>query len=224
MNGRSAVYSEAQSEAESRAYNVNWNQAWLDSHTVASAQSETVGKTVTNGVGFATTNGMDFRWDVGGEGNATFGLGESVQLGMKGTFNTSNGSNTSTNNSQDRSEGVNNSATTTDSMSETESFSEVRGGAFSWSTSSAETISQSFGGHVIARTFGVFYRQKYRIRREAVLVAYNLCGEGQVVGEVDFTDWTWSPDLALGGDCPPFPETNLSGAQCLLAPCGSSSE
>ena len=94
------------------------------------------------------------------------------------------------------------------------------GGGFSWQVSSTQSISKTFGGTVIAGTFGVFYRQTIRMMRRAAVVTYNQCGSASVVANVDFADWTWAPDLALGDRCPPLPQSNLPPAQCTLDPCG----
>ena len=88
-----------------------------------------------------------------------------------------------------------------------------------WDVSSSQSIARGFDGHVIANTFGVFYRQTIRLTRRAAMVAYNQCGVAEVVGDVDFTDWAWSPDLALGDSCPPLPASNLPPAACYVPPC-----
>ena len=90
---------------------------------------------------------------------------------------------------------------------------------FRWEVRSSESIARDFGGTVIAGRYGVFYRQAVRLVRRAALVAYNQCGSAEVVGEVDFTDWTWAPDLAMADSCPPLPATNLPDAECFIEPC-----
>ncbi|MEM9192587.1 MAG: hypothetical protein AAGF12_25655 [Myxococcota bacterium] len=217
--GRNASYNESMSETRSRTYNLNWNESWLNSHTVASATSATVGLTATNGVGFATTDGEAFRWSVGGEVGGTIGLSKVVSLGVKLKGEVGGERSRQVNNSQTATEGLNESATTTDTESATESNSGSQGGSFAWSVSSQESIDRDFAGHVIAGTYGVFYRQALRLLRRGVVVTYNQCGAAEVVGEVDFTDWTWSPDLALGNGCPPLPRSNLPQAECIISPC-----
>ncbi len=219
VNGRQVQYTESQAETRSRSYGVSWNQSWLASHTVASGSSETVGLSERNGVGFSTTDGQSFNWSLGGEVGGTFGLDKLVSLGVKTSAEVGGERSRQTSNSVNRETGVNASSTTT----ETESVSQSAGGGvgeqFAWNVSSSQVISQGFGGQVIAGTFGVFYRQTLRLTRRAALVAYNQCGYATVVGEVDFTDWTWSPDLAIGNSCPPLPQSNLPSAQCYTPPC-----
>jgi len=219
--GRRADYSENMSETRSRSYNISWNDSWLSSRTVSSSTSATVGLSETNGIGFATTNGEDFRWDVGAE----VGVKGSIPIinAVEGSFSTklgqSSGQNRSQNQSTNRTEGLNQSTTTTDSESLQESETSSEGGGFSWSVSTTESVGRGFGGTVIANTYGVFYRQTVRIVRPAAIVTYNQCGEAQHVGDIDFTDWIWSTDLALGNSCPDFPRSNLPAAECRIEPC-----
>lgn len=219
LNGRDVAYSETQSEVRSRNYAVSWNETWLNSHTVAAGSQETIGLSESNGVGFSTTDGQTFRWSLGTEVGGEFGLDGLVSIGVKANSEVGGDRSRSVTNNASRETGVNASTTTT----ETESFSEQSGGgraeAFAWTVSSAQSISTGFGGHVIAGTFGVFYRQTIRLTRRAAVVAYNQCGYAKVVGDVDFTDWQWSPDLGLSNQCPPLPPSNLPPAACYVPPC-----
>lgn len=219
VNGREVQYTESQAETRSRNYAVSWNESWLASHTVASGSSETIGLSERNGVGFSTTDGQSFNWSLGSEVGGTFGLDGLVSLGVKANAEVGGMRSQSTQNSVNRETGVNASSTTTETESVSQSAGQQQGEQFAWNVSSSQVISQGFGGHVIAGTFGVFYRQTLRLTRRAALVAYNQCGYATVVGEVDFTDWTWSPDLAIGNSCPPLPVSNLPAAKCYSQPC-----
>ncbi len=218
-NGRSASYNEAMSETRDRSYSTSWDETWLSSHTVAASSSQTVGLSETNGVGFATTDGESFSWRLGGEVGGTIGLSKVVSLGLKATFGVESTTSRQVQNSANRTSGLNEASTTTDTESATETAGGSTGETFAWSVSSTDTVSRDFGGEVIAGTFGVFYRQTLRLLRRGALVAYNQCGSAEVVGDIDFTDWTWSPDLALGQSCPPLPESNLPAYECLVSPC-----
>jgi hypothetical protein len=219
INGREVEYGETQSESRSRNYEVAWNESWLAGHTVAVGSEDTVGLSETNGVGFSTTDGQSFRWSLGTEVSGEFGISELVSLGVNVTSEVGGEKSRQVSNNVNRESGVNASTTTT----ETEEISQQRGGeqgeAFAWSVSSDQAISTGFSGHVIAGTYGVFYRQTVRLTRRAAVVAYNQCGFAKVVGDVDFTDWQWSPDLALGNECPPLPASNLPTAECYVPPC-----
>lgn len=217
--GRNATYDEGMSETRSRGYSVNWNESWLSSHTVASSTAQTVGLSESNGVGFATTNGSEFRWNLGGEVGGSIGIDKLASLSAKTTFGIGGTTSQSATNSANREQGVNAAETTTDTESATEGAGGGVGGEFSWEVSSSESISRDFGGVVIARTYGVFYRQAMRLLRQGVLVTYNQCGAAEVVAEVDFTDWTWAVDMALADSCPPLPASNLPAAECMISPC-----
>lgn len=221
--GRNVDYNESMTETRSRSYSLNWNESWLMSHTVTEGSSRTIGVNETNGVGFSTTDGTAFQWRLGGE--TEVGGGVNIPFLVEGSFRQrinygiENQRNHSETSSQNHETGLNASETTTETESTTETNMEGRGESFSWDVSSSETIARGFGGHVIAGTYGVFYRQTIRLLRKAALVTYNQCGAAEVVGEVDFTDWTWSPDLALGDSCPPLPASNLPPAECIISPC-----
>jgi len=217
--GRSVVYSEAMQETRSRSYNVSWNEQWLSSRTVSLGSQQTVGLSETNGVGFATTDGESFNWSLGTDSSGKFDLAGLVELGVSVNAQVGGATSRTQSASSNRSQGVNAATTTTETESASNSFGASSGGSFSWQASSTETISKTFGGQVIAKTYGVFYRQTIRLMRRAAVVTYNQCGSANVVAELDFSDWTWAPDLALGESCPPFPESNLPSAQCLISPC-----
>lgn len=219
VNGRNVSYSESQAESRARSYSMNWNESWLSSHTVSQGSSETIGLSETNGVGFSTTDGESFNWSLGTDVSGKIGFDKLVEVGVGTSASQGGATNQSETNTQNRSQGVNESSTTTETESVGRSNGGSQGQAFAWSVSSSEVISRSFGGHVIAGTYGVFYRQTLRLIRRAAVVAYNQCGNAKVVGELDFTDWTWSPDLALGNACPPLPTSNLPSARCDVEPC-----
>lgn len=221
--GRQVSYTESESETRTRSYNVSWNESWLRAHTTSTGRS--VGVSETNGIGFSTTDSQSFHWSLGTEvgtsANGNIGLSKLVSIGVGGHVNVSGSIGAtyghSETSSRDRTVGVSREETTTETDTTQVGGGESEG--FDWSVSSTETISRSFGGHVIAGTYGTFYRQALRILRRAALVTYNQCGAPEVIGEVDFTDWMWAPDLALGQACPPLPKSNLPEAECLISPC-----
>ena len=104
------------------------------------------------------------------------------------------------------------------SMTLTEGESEAYQQTFSHSNTS--TTLTSYDGYVPRSKFGVFYRQTTRLIRTSYVRSYDLCGVSTIMGEVQLSEWIWAPDLALGDQCPPFPESNLPPAQCLIEPCG----
>lgn len=218
--GRDVDYNESQSETRSRGYDLNWNQSWLSSRTVSTGTSQTVGLSEQNGVGFSTTNGESFNWSLGAEVTGSVSIMKLVELGVGFTAGVGGDRSQSVSQSTSRTSGIDVSSTTTDSDSVTEGNSGGVGGGFSWQTSSSETIGRGFGGMVLPRTYGVFYRQAMRLLRRAAVVTYNQCGAGSVVAELDFYDWTWSPDLAMAPECPPLPASNLPPASCYVPPCG----
>lgn len=83
------------------------------------------------------------------------------------------------------------------------------------STTQAESLETS--ATIGAGQMGAWYRQTTRLARRGTVVAYDLCGNGSEVGEVVLDDWTWAPDLAIGGQC--LPPSNFPQAECRLEPC-----
>jgi hypothetical protein len=219
-SGRNASYNESMEETRSRSYKVDWNQTWLDTHTVSTGAMSTTGVTETNGVGFSTTDGKNWSWSLGGEASASVGLEELVEVGVKVNGSIGGGGMTSMEMSRTREVGIEASTTTTETNESSAQRGGETGGGFEWQVSSNQSISHEFGGDVIAGTYGVFYRQALRLLRRAAIVTYNQCGAASVVADLDFQDWTWSPDLALGSACPPLPASNLPKAQCVVPPCG----
>ena len=57
--------------------------------------------------------------------------------------------------------------------------------------------------------------------KRAEVRSYNLCGLASHMGELQFNEWTWAPELAIGDSCevvPPPP--TLPAARCFIPPCG----
>jgi hypothetical protein len=219
QTGRTVEYNESMDETRTRSYELNWNESWLSSHTVSNGSMNMIGTSETNGVGFSTTDGTNWNWSLGSQVSGNFSIGKLVELGVQVNGSVGGGGMMSNESSSSRQKGIDQSTTTTETTESSMQQGGQQGGAFTWMVSSSQTISHQFGGDVIAGTYGVFYRQTLRLLRRAAVVTYNQCGAATVVADLDFQDWTWSPDLALGNQCPPFPESNLPKAQCVISPC-----
>jgi hypothetical protein len=108
-------------------------------------------------------------------------------------------------------------------VSESEVVSESESVAYenTISNSSQETVTQSFSSFIPRGQMGIFYRQTTRWVRRAEVRSFNLCGVAQHVGELQFNEYTWAPDLAVASSCeekPPAPK--LPEAACYIPPCG----
>jgi hypothetical protein len=218
-NGRTATYDDTQIDSRSRGFELRWHERWLDSHTVSESSSRTVGSNRVNGIGFATTDEELFRWELGSSQRAQGAIPLVAESELAFEEKIAGQNSRAEQASRDRQEGVNQSETTTDSESITEANENLEGGAIDMEITSSEMLGRGFSGEVIAETFGVWYRQTMRLTRRGVIVAYNQCGIAEVVGEVDFTDWQWSVDLALGEQCVPLPKSRLPEAACYIEPC-----
>ncbi|MEE2644403.1 MAG: hypothetical protein VYD19_05670, partial [Myxococcota bacterium] len=92
--------------------------------------------------------------------------------------------------------------------------------ALTLSDSSSSSSTQSYTGFIPQGRFGIFYRQTTRWVRRAEVRSYDLCGVAQHVGELQFNEYTWAPDLAIGDSCDELPPpAKLPAAACLIPPC-----
>lgn len=90
-----------------------------------------------------------------------------------------------------------------------------------WVSSSADQTVQAFTGFIPRSKVGIFYRQTTRWVRRAEVRGYNQCGLAEHMGELQFNEWTWAAELAIGDDCSSQPPASeLPTAQCFIAPCG----
>lgn len=81
--------------------------------------------------------------------------------------------------------------------------------------------SQGLSATIPRNKVGIFYRQTTRNVKRVEVRSYDLCGLSSHVGELQFNEWTWAPDLAIGDSCetvPPPPQ--LPSAKCFVSPCG----
>ena len=81
--------------------------------------------------------------------------------------------------------------------------------------------SQGLSATIPRSKIGIFYRQTTRNVKRVEVRSYDLCGLSTHVGEMQFNEWTWAPDLAIGDTCdsvPPPP--GLPSAKCFIGPCG----
>jgi hypothetical protein len=222
--------------------NVSRSTTETDSYAKTVGRSNTFSLTnmssTTNGVSYnwsnATTNGGEAKVSVGFGifgGEASYNHSETSTRGGSKTHEETNGwsKTNSTTNSEEETKGHSTATTDTTEVSKTEtkggSHGDANGGQEDnqnvWIASSTQSIQKGFGGTVIAGTYGMFYRQMARYLQRAYVMEYNMCGEGEIVGDVTMQDYVWAPDLALSKSCPPFPKSNLPDAQCSLPPCDS---
>ncbi|MCB9541938.1 MAG: hypothetical protein H6703_05760 [Myxococcales bacterium] len=90
-----------------------------------------------------------------------------------------------------------------------------------WVTSESLAVSQGYTGLIPRTRVGIFYRQTTRWVRRAEVRTYDLCGLASHAGELQFNEWTWAAELAIGEDCSTEPPpSELPAAQCFISPCG----
>ena len=90
-----------------------------------------------------------------------------------------------------------------------------------WAESSSDQTVQAFSGRIPRARVGMFYRQTTRWVRRAEVLVYNQCGLAEYVGELQFNEWSWAPDLSLGETCNGQPPaSNFEPAACYIEPCG----
>lgn len=89
-----------------------------------------------------------------------------------------------------------------------------------WTNSESVTVGQSLSGVIPNGRAGQFYRQTSRWVRRAEVRAYDMCGLATHLGELQFNEWTWAADLAVGDECSGTPiPSQLPKARCVIGPC-----
>ncbi len=87
--------------------------------------------------------------------------------------------------------------------------------------STTESTLTSFSSTIPRNQYGIFYRQTTRLVRRAEVRSYNLCGLARHMGELQFNEFQWAPNLALGESCDGQPPAStLPAAACYIEPCG----
>ncbi len=110
------------------------------------------------------------------------------------------------------SRGASESETVSEGMSEAESNT--------WVRSTSLTVGQTLTGRLPPGKVGIFYRQTSRYVRRAEVRAYDLCGLANHVGELQFNEWVWAAELAIGNECQSEPPVSrMPEAQCFVQPC-----
>ena len=196
---------------------------------VTGKASTTAGVTVGAGTadtqGGSRTENASRGYSAGGQVDTSHSFGstttESQSQSLSGDYALSQSRTSSYDDSDSRSEsrtwslgeGTSEDQLVTEGMSEAE--------AQTWVRSSSVATQQSISGVIPRGRFGVFYRQTSRWVRRAEVRAYDLCGVAQPLGELQFNEWTWAPELAIGPSCDAAPPpSSLPAAHCYIPPCG----
>jgi len=102
------------------------------------------------------------------------------------------------------------------SVGDTETWDET------WSSSTSHTTVVGTTNRIPVGKYGVYYRQTTRLVRKGQLYSHDLCGVRELMGELQFNEWTWAAGLAIGDECGgstmPQP-TTFPAAECVVPPC-----
>jgi len=90
-----------------------------------------------------------------------------------------------------------------------------------WTDSTSHTTVQETTNRIPVGKYGVFYRQTTRLVRVGQIYSYNLCGMRDLMGELQFNEWTWAAALAIGDECggSVMPTPAFPAAECVVPPC-----
>lgn len=221
-------------KGEENSFSTTDGRSYSSSKTETNGYSKTTGtqNTISSETNGSNTSGLSTTWNAGGNAGVdikVFNVGGSYGYSRQTDTGSSSGWSKGTSTTTFDQETVEHSTATTDTNevnhSETngQSNSSSVGGdqteSQEWSVSSAQTIGNSISGAIVANRSGQWYRQLARYTRRQFVIAYNLCGDGDAIGDITGQDWVWSVDLADGPDCKTPPQTTLEKPQCLLPPC-----
>lgn len=224
VNGRDVTYSETTTEtrtvSSAQTYSANWTKTYTESHTDTYGESGSE----SNKIGFSSADQANWQWNihgdvmVGGEAGVPLVTKGKVELRVGGGREWG-GYHTDTRSGEQQwvnTTSYQEAVTTTDQLAESmgEAFTET------WTVTTATSEALNFRTFLLPNHFGVFYRQTTRLVSRGQIIAMDLCGNETVVGEIILNDYTWAPDLAMStAECPPFPESQLPEAQCIIPPC-----
>ena len=106
-------------------------------------------------------------------------------------------------------------------ISEGLSVGEQKTWAETWSTTESDTTLLSYSGLLPYGRYGTWYRQTVRYVRTAQVYSYDLCGVKTLMGNLNFSEFAWSPALAIDDSCDDgiIPVSDLPPADCFVPPC-----
>jgi hypothetical protein len=221
--GRDVAYSEQTTDTRTISTSNTLTQGWQNSYTEQHTDSYGESGSEANAIGFSSSDTETWNWNVHGDvmvgAEGGFGPFAKAKAEVRvGGGHDWGGSSTETTTGQQ-------TWTQTSSYSEAISLTEQNQESISQAMTVSQTDSTSYTtslgyrGYLLPNQYGVFYRQTTRLIRRAEIIAMDLCGNETIVGEFIMNDYTWAPDLAMDALCPPFPESALPEAQCLIPPC-----
>lgn len=176
------------------------------------SNGERVGASETRGSSMNTSeNQTEVYGSVTTDGRSE-SINETYAVGRQSSINTN------------RSETAANSESVTYDMGGSQSISEGYsvGNSETWAETWTDTttVSETFAINqkVPNARCAMVYRQTVRYVRTAQLYKHDLCGVRSLLSEMNFNEWSWSPNIVLGDDCEDeLPQSNLPKAECFLA-------
>jgi hypothetical protein len=194
------------------------------SGSVSATGGVTAGARTSGTTGSSRRSSTEQGWSVSGERNESRSFGSTVAEGrsesVSGSFALSSNSSRTSRDEQAESNTRTWSLGSGISQSEVATTGNAEVIDETWLDSTETTTSQAFTASIPSNRVGVFYRQTTRFVRRAEVRSYDLCGLASHVGELQFNEWTWAPDLAIGDVCDgASPASNLPPANCFIEPC-----
>jgi hypothetical protein len=220
----------AVADSSTEGWQSGWNTSVTNSHEQGDSNSKNWGVHADASLSLTGTVGASGGIPGLGQASASVSTTAGIQVGgsygqtgtqeSKDSVTGSYGQNFEENHSNTHSVTVGHDYSTSDTEGWTyeQSQTVAMGGDEFWQVSTSTTSSHSTEVNVLPGQQAMVYRQRVRSQYPAIVVAYDLCGEPQVVADASFTDWRWSVAVEQGASCPP-PPTALPAAICYLD-CG----
>ncbi|MEE2786938.1 MAG: hypothetical protein VX589_06330 [Myxococcota bacterium] len=191
--------------------------------SVETSVGVTAGGSTAGTTGNRNRTSRESNYSTGGSRDETRSFGSTVSEGqsekLQGSYALSNARQRDFSDTEQRNEShiwnVGQDVRASESVSVGQSEAETN----TWTSSESLSTGTSLSGRIPLNKYGQFYRQITRFVRRAEVRTYDLCGLATHAGELQFNEWEWAPDLAIGDTCDPAVPTRLPQAQCFIPPC-----
>lgn len=209
VNGNHVEYTEQDEDTRSRTVSTSWDETWLQEHSSQYSTAHEQRDGVNLAIDADSESGWQITWNHTGPPSTAGSVGFLALAEAGARHSWPDGVHTVGNDF---------SVADTESVIHGDGRPIVEPGEDMWQTSSA--ITRSTSAEVLPSFYGRWFRQVTRVQWPGSVVAYNLCGQPQLVADAAIDDYDWAAHLGQGASCDEI-EPALPAAECRLAPCAN---